>query len=154
MRRVALCGNLRRRGSGAGGRVFDCHSSPSVDPATAEATADTLPAAERVLVWLRRNALGTKQPASRACRQKRSRNFRRRGASARVRVLLCPHLAAYERPTQAARRVADAPPEALADSPPAWIERARAGRLLAGVAHSWSIQPSPKRLPTSEGPPR
>jgi len=68
----------RGRGGGASGL-----GSRLVDPAIAEATADTertgpraRTAAERALVWRRRNAVHTLHAAWRARRPKRSRNFR------------------------------------------------------------------------------
>jgi len=47
---------------------------------------------------------------------------------------------------QAASR--GAPAKALAEFPPAWIERGRGGQFRLALARPWAIQPSSKRLPT------
>jgi len=80
---------------------------------------------------LRWKALRKKPDASRACRPKRSRNFRRRGSSAVARTaaeraLVWLRTNVLRKQPAASRGV---PPEALAEFPPAGIERVRAAVL-------------------------
>jgi len=92
-KQYAACGRAAqsaRRISARVDRARACGSDALVAPAIAAAAAVTertggLPAttAGRALVWLRRNAQRRQHAASRACRPKRSRNFRRRGSSVR-----------------------------------------------------------------------
>ena len=101
------------------------------------------------LVWLRTNALRKQPDASRACRPKRSQNFRRRGSSA-CAPPGCPNRRGAPWSGCAGAPYASSPPprgraEALAECPPARIGRGRGDASLAAVARPWSIQPSPKR---------